>query len=145
MNQVFEVGELVIYKAFTDENVLVNYRGKTNVNQLGEPQAVVLNPATGVQGAVPLDRLDHTSLWRSVGMAELKGFDEINTVDGWVSLENWRHTYQQTINEEFSFHGDMHAIVDEVPPGRVQRVFRLRNSQAAYLAEVQNEIGCDDD
>jgi hypothetical protein len=140
MNQEFEVGETVIYHAFTDEDVLVNYRGRTNMGQFGQAQAVVHNPASGVQGTVDLDRLDHTSLWRAVEAAKQAGHDEVLTTDGFIAIGLWRDTHQTSPHIAWRFDASMPALLDEVPAGRVQGVWRVRNARLAYVADMHNEI-----
>lgn len=127
----FEVDEVVVFRPFQGEAVLANLRGWTGVT------AILYDEGSGVQGGVPLDRVDHTPLWYALDAARRAGYDEVLLSEtGWTPIAAWHERYQQVVGEQLKFERSLPAIVDDVPPGRVQAVFRLRNAKAAYLAEV---------
>jgi hypothetical protein len=129
MNKTFRIDETVIVHGFDDTDRLASYRGVSGRT------AFVHDLTSGTTGGMGIERLDHTSLWYAVTAAQAAGYDEVLLSRGWSPLEKWHAEYTQTTWERFGYDGTIPAIVDEVPPGRVARCWRVRNARAAYLAE----------
>lgn len=141
-DNVYEVGEVVVFHGLDGVDVLANLRGTMGST------AILYDENAGTQGGVPLARVDHTSLWYALEKARKAGYDEVLLSEtGWTPVTVWHERYQQVVNERLKFDRSLPAIVDDVPEGRIQSVFRLRNSHTAYLAELfaeQMNIAPDD-
>lgn len=130
-DQIFEVGETVVYHGIDGVDVLANLRGVTGRS------AILFDEKAGTQGGVTLVRVDHTPLWYAVRDARKAGYDEVKLSEtGWTPIAKWHEQYQQVVIEPVKFNPSIPAIVSGDPERRIQSVFRLRNSHTAYLAEL---------
>lgn len=103
----FNVDELVIAHGYDEVDRLADFRGKTGSS------AILFDAKSGIQSALPIDRIERHSLYAAIEAARASGADQVQRSGQWFTIDRWLEWIKPkiTLAMRFTYDRAIDAIV----------------------------------